>query len=276
MPDTNHPAWVRRLFKYGLALGVSLHLVTWTGCMVGPDFEPPQVKVPAGWTGTTQAPSIRPVTLAEIDLANWWIVFDDPTITSLIKRAIQSNLDLMQAEARIRQAWASRGIASSDMGPTVDAAGSYQRSRWPSSSGSAANQYQMGFDAGWELDIFGGVRRGIEAADADITATVETRRDVLVSLTAEVARNYIDLRAFQQRIAIAGKNLKTQEHTAKLTRQRFEGGFVGGLDVANAEAEVAETGRTLDGLPQPLRTRRPRRPRKHQIVKEQRAATVRP
>jgi multidrug efflux system outer membrane protein len=104
-----------------------------------------------------------------------------------------------------------------------------------------SNNYQAGFDAGWEIDIFGGVRRGIEAADADLQAAVETHRDVLVTLTAEVARNYIDLRAFQQRIAIARQNLKAQEHSAELTRQRFEGGFVSGLDVANAEAQVSTT-----------------------------------
>jgi NodT family efflux transporter outer membrane factor (OMF) lipoprotein len=103
------------------------------------------------------------------------------------------------------------------------------------------DQYFAGFDAAWELDIFGGVRRGIEAADADLQASVEARRDVLVTLTAEVARNYIDLRAFQERLAIARRNLEAQKHSAKLTRQRFEGGFASGLDVANAEAQVATT-----------------------------------
>jgi multidrug efflux system outer membrane protein len=128
----------------------------------------------------------------------------------------------------------------------VDATGAYQRSR-SSGAGSSqnegviSNQYQAGFDAGWELDIFGGVRREIEAADADLQAALETRRDVLVTLTAEVARNYIDLRAFQQRIAIARRNLTAQQHSAALTRQRFESGFAGGLDVANADAQVATT-----------------------------------
>jgi NodT family efflux transporter outer membrane factor (OMF) lipoprotein len=108
-----------------------------------------------------------------------------------------------------------------------------------------ANQYFAGFDAAWELDIFGGVRRSIEAADADLQASVEARRDVLVTLTAEVARNYIDLRAFQQRILIAQQNLAAQKHSAKLTRQRFEAGLASGLDVANAEAQVATTGAVI-------------------------------
>jgi len=249
MPD--HLTLGKRIFRYGIILAVFLQLGLWTGCMVGPDFATPKVQVPANWTGPSAAPAIQPATLAEQDLARWWTVFDDPNITSLVKRAIQSNLDLMQAEARIRQAWAGRGIAASGMGPTVDATGSFQRSQWPITNdiegrNSPINQYQVGFDAAWELDIFGGIRRGIEAADADIKATEENRRDVLVSLTAEVVRNYIELRAFQQRIAIARKNLKTQEHSAKLTRLRFEGGFVSGLDVANAEAEVATT---ASGIP---------------------------
>ena len=251
MNRPNHSAPAKRILRYGLILAALLYIITATGCMVGPNFEAPRVQVPTKWTGATTAPATQPATPAEKDLAAWWTVFDDPTITELINRAIQSNLDLMQAEARIRQAWASRGIAASGLGPTVDVSGSYERTQQPitkdiQGGNSSFNQYQIGFDAGWELDIFGGIRRGIEAADADIQSTVELRRDVLVSLTAEVARNYIDLRAFQQRIGIARKNLKTQEHSAKLTRQRFEGGFVSGLDVANADAQVATT---ASGIP---------------------------
>jgi NodT family efflux transporter outer membrane factor (OMF) lipoprotein len=224
--------------------------------MVGPNFERPQVQVPGNWVGPTKEDIAQPSTLAEQNLARWWTVFQDLTLTSLVERAVQSNLDLMRAEARIRQARAARGIAVSGIGPTVDATGSYQRSRHSVSNSNGgkgqrasvdqteeviSNNYQAGFDAGWEIDIFGGVRRGIEVADADLQAAVETRRDVLVTLTAEVARNYIDLRSFQERIAIARQNLKAQQHNAELTRQRFEGGFVSGLDVANAEAQVSTT-----------------------------------
>jgi NodT family efflux transporter outer membrane factor (OMF) lipoprotein len=215
--------------------------------MVGPDFQPPQVAVPANWFGPTSASPAEP---AGVDLARWWTVFDDPTLVSLEERAVRSNLDLMQAEARIRQARAARGIAASGLGPGVDATGAFQRSRSPGRTdnwqqgetrGVVSNTYDAGFDAGWELDVFGGIRRNIEAADADLQASVESRRDVLVTLTAEVARNYIELRAFQQRIEIARQNLATQQHSARLTRQRFEGGFVSGLDVANAEAQMAAT-----------------------------------
>ena len=177
------------------------------------------MQVPANWAG----PTIQAATLAEKDLARWWTIFEDPTLTSLVERAVESNLDLKLAEARIRQARAVRRGAASGLGPTVAATGSFQRAQSPGSSGTIvggdtngqiSNQYQAGFDAGWELDIFGGVRRGVEAADADLQAAMETRRDVLVTLTAEVARNYIDLRTFQQRIAIARQNLQAQERSS--------------------------------------------------------------
>ncbi len=229
-------------------LGLMLCLAVMTGCAVGPDFQPPQRQIPDEWTGPTAVPATEPVAPAEEGLAKWWTVFEDSTLTSLVERAVQSNLDMKLAEARIRQARAARRGALSGIGPTVNATGSFRRSQSPGSSGPGrdkegptTNQHQGGFDAGWELDIFGGVRRGVEAADADLQATVETCRDVLITLAAEVARNYIDLRAFQQRIAIAQKNLKAQQHSAELTRQRFQAGFVSGLDVANADAQVATT-----------------------------------
>ncbi len=227
-----------------MVLVIWLSAAILSGCMVGPNFQRPHTTLPADWSGPTVEP--RSATAAETELARWWTLFDDPTLVSLVDSAVQSNLDLRQAEARIRQARAARGVVAAGIGPTVDATGAYQRSRSSGagngkSEGVISNQYQAGFDAGWELDIFGGVRREIEAADADLQAAVETRRDVLVTLTAEVARNYIDLRAFQQRIAIARQNLAAQKHSADLTRQRFQGGFVGGLDVANADAQVATT-----------------------------------
>jgi len=232
-----------------LALLVGFWLVlSVTGCTVGPNFRSPVSQVPAGWAGLPTA--VEPLTSAETDLARWWSVFEDPILTSLVERAVDSNLDLKQAEAGIRQARAARGIAASGLGPSIDAAGTFQRSRSPGfarregiihGEASTSSLYQTGFDSGWELDIFGGIRRSVEAADADLLAAVETRRDVLVTLTAEVARNYIELRAFQQRIDIGQRNLKAQQDSARLTRLRFEAGFVSGLDVANADAQVATT-----------------------------------
>jgi NodT family efflux transporter outer membrane factor (OMF) lipoprotein len=236
------------------AFFIFLYAFTLSGCMVGPDFKPPQMAVPARWIEAAPVGAADP---PDADLARWWTVFDDPTLVTLEERAIRSNLDLMQAEARIRQARAARGVAAGGLGPTVDAGGAFQRSRSPGLSpnwqdgetrGVVSNSYDAGFDAGWELDIFGGIRRNIEAADADLQAAVEARRAVLVTLTAEVARSYIELRAFQQRIEIARQNLATQQHSARLTRLRFEGGLVSGLDVANAEAQMATTASTIPQL----------------------------
>ena len=235
---------LRDLVKLSLVFLTGLCVILISGCAVGPDFHRPQVSVPAGWAGPAAKAPQEPAASIDQKLADWWTVFQDPILTSLIERAAASNLDLKLAEARIREARAARGVAAGGLGPTLDASGAYQRSRSSADGGtgtSSRDQYQAGFDAGWEIDIFGGQRRNVEAADADLQAAVETLRDVLVSLTAEVARNYINLRAFQQQIVITQKNLAAQKHSAQLTRQRFEGGFVSGLDVANADAQSATT-----------------------------------
>ena len=240
-----------KMTGYGFLLTALACLALLTGCMVGPDFKPPHASMPGSWVGPVEKQTPEPTTEAEQTLATWWTEFSDPTLTRLIDQALRSNLDIMIAESRIRQAVAARAIAFSGIGPTLDVSGSYQRSRFPANSGNGgvtSNSFQSGFDAGWELDVFGGIRRGIEAANADVAATVENRRDVLVTLTAEVALNYVNLRAFQQRVDLARKNLKSQQHSAELTRQRFEGGFVSGLDVANANAQVATTSSQIPAL----------------------------
>jgi NodT family efflux transporter outer membrane factor (OMF) lipoprotein len=230
---------------------LSLSLLFLAGCMVGPNYHRPEVHVPENWAGPTLAGE-QAVQPSQNALAYWWRVFEDPMLSSLEERALESNLDLKLAGARIRQARAAKKGAQSALGPSADATASYQRSQSSGlrtdglaiegdREGLRSDQYQAGFDAAWEADIFGGARRGIEAADSDLSAAVEARQDVLVTLAAEVARNYVELRGLQQRIAIAGHNLKAQKHTAGLTRQRFEGGFASGLDVANAEAQVATT-----------------------------------
>jgi NodT family efflux transporter outer membrane factor (OMF) lipoprotein len=224
-----------------------------SGCMVGPNFHEPKVDAPRTWSSTspTTAPStqVSIATTQPADLRKWWLQFDDARLNSLIDRAIQSNLDLQLAAARVRQARASRGVVASGFWPTADVSASYTRSDTGGGRAtvngnvvsSGHDLYRAGLDASWELDVFGGVRRNIEAAEADIAAAVEDQRDVLVTLISEVALNYTDLRSFQQRIAIAKQNLEAQRRSAEVTRRRFAGGFVSGLDVANADAEVAST-----------------------------------
>jgi len=244
MLTQNDNTFRRQTRTGGLALMVGLYLMTVSGCLVGPDFKPPQTQVPAAWieTATPQPPSVAQFQ----DLVHWWTTFEDPMLSALVDRAIQSNLDLKLAQARIRQARAARNVTAAGLGPTVNGAGSYVRSASgvETATGSknlTSSLYRTGLDAAWELDIFGGVRRSVEAAEANIQAAVEDRRDVLVTLAAEVALNYTDLRSFQQQIIIAQQNLEAQRHTAEITRRRFQAGFVGALDVANANAQVAST-----------------------------------
>jgi len=226
-----------------LACAITLGALGIAGCTVGPDYQRPRVNMPGNWVGATTKPTTQPTTHTSItipqpaEMREWWKAFHDATLDSLIARALESNLDLQSAELRVRQARAARAVVASGLWPSVDASASYRRSR--SGGGGSADLYQAGFDASWEIDVFGGVRRSVEAANADIAAAIEDRRDVLVTLLSEVALNYMDLRGFQRQIAIAQKNLETERRSLDLTRRRFAGGFVSGLDVANAEADVA-------------------------------------
>ncbi len=231
-------------------------------CAVGPDHVSPEPAVPPAWHSLPASPRSQPsvATARPVPLVEWWRSFRDPILTSLVEHGIAANFERRQARARIRQARAARGVAGAGLWPTLDAATSYRRSFSGSSSGisgtsvsggsifipsggdqEARNLFQAGLDAAWELDIFGGVRRGIEAADADLEAAVEDDRDLLVSLAAEVGANYVDLRGLQQQIATARDNLEAQRHTAEITRKRHEAGFANALDVANAHAQEATT-----------------------------------
>ena len=224
---------MRRLNRISLCV-FYIFLLIITGCTVGPNYKPPQAAVPSSWIGTAGQ------TTAAVDLVHWWTGFNDPNLTSLIERAVNSNLDLKQAQSRLRQARAARKIASAGLWPTLDSTGKYTHSRTESIA-TTRDLWQSGMDAVWEIDIFGGVRRNVEAAESDIKAAVEDQRDVLVTLSAEVALNYIGLRGYQQEIVFAQNNLQAQKHTAELTRQRFSSGLVGALDVANADAQVGST-----------------------------------
>jgi outer membrane protein, multidrug efflux system len=231
------------------------------GCTVGPNYERPDLAAPVGWKEAQQTG----VDARSAELSRWWSAFNDPLLDSLVERAVRSNLDLRLAEARIREARASRVVTAAGAWPTVDVSGSYTRNRAsenaigapaqgavvaPSGGGPNLDQnlYRSGFDANWEIDVFGGVRRSVEAADATIEATVEDRRDVLVTLLGEVARNYIDLRGFQRQLAVARANLKTQQDTLELTQVRFQAGLASDLDVAQQEAQVNTTASQIPTL----------------------------
>ena len=226
-----------------------------SGCAVGPNYERPELAVPRVWNEGKQSG----VDTRSAELAQWWAAFNDPLLNSLIARGVESNLDLRIAEARIREARAARTVAAAGAWPTIDASGSYSRNRTSENALSFPSQgtggvsspafgreleqdlFRSGFDASWELDVFGRVRRSVEAADASIEASVENRRDVLVTLLGEVAKGYIDLRGFQRRLEVARANLKAQQETLDLTSVRFQAGLASDLEVAQAEAQVRQT-----------------------------------
>jgi NodT family efflux transporter outer membrane factor (OMF) lipoprotein len=212
------------------------------GCTVGPDYHRPEAGAPGpAWAGTREAPAGLSSVPTDADpgvLAAWWDRFQDPTLSALIGEALGSNLSLAQAQQRIRQARAAVDIAGAAFEPTVDASGSASRSR---SRAGTGNSYRAGFDASWEIDVFGGNRRAAEAADANLLATALDLEDLRVSLAAEVAATYLDLRGAQRQLAIARENLALQQQTLALTQDRFDAGFVSGLDVANARTLVANT-----------------------------------
>jgi NodT family efflux transporter outer membrane factor (OMF) lipoprotein len=233
---------IHRLFFFALLLLAG-------GCMVGPNFKPPHESVPTNWTGLadtrTNSAAASFATSSPAQLTAWWNKFDDPTLVWLVTEAFHTNLSLRLAESRLRQARASRGIVAGPLYPTLNANGLYNR--WAVNSISN-NYFAAGLDSVWELDIWGGTRRNIESADATIAAARESIHDTQVTLGAEIALDYIQLRAAQEQIAIAANNLKSEQRTASITRQRLAAGFVSALDVANAEAQAATTASAIPVL----------------------------
>ena len=218
------------------------------GCAaVGPDYSEPQLAVPAGWSAGTGTDAMDAVLLAR-----WWHGFGDPVLDRLVADALAANLDLAQARARLREARARRGVAGAALMPSVDASlsGSRSRSSGQSGSGSTRELYSAGFDASWELDVFGGVRRSVEAAQADLEASVESLSDTRVSLAAEVALNYIDLRTAEQRLAIAEESIAYRGENHQIIRWRQQAGLVSELDLAQATTDLESTRAVLP----PLRT----------------------
>lgn len=229
------------------------------GCNVGPNYAPPKPSAPAEWSSTLEG-GLKAESPGE--LSRWWMTLNDPQLDSLIERAVAGNLDLKEAKSRVLQARAQRGVIAADGLPQVDANASYSRSRASENAGPRSQQggvgqfqpsegtdlYVVGFDAGWELDLFGRNRRALEAADAEIAAAVESERDVLVTLLGEVARNYIEVRSFQNRLAITRSNIAVQQETVDLARSRSTAGITSELDLARSEAQLNSTTSALPSL----------------------------
>ena len=213
------------------------------GCTtVGPDYEAPVTALPEGWRAAGED-GLDPRTA---ELAGWWRKLEDPILDELVARALQTSLDVREARARVMEARALRKATAADLYPTLDAGARWERLGQSENTPFGEfvpdyDYYSAGFDAAWEIDLWGRVRRSVEAADAELGATIEDARDVAVSVAAETAINYVELRSFQQRAAIARDNVSLQEQTLELVRGRFEAGLVGESDVAQARTSVEST-----------------------------------
>jgi outer membrane protein, multidrug efflux system len=211
-----------------------LFLLVLAGCAaVGPDYVEPKLALPDAWSNA-------PAPVQRENLARWWERLGDPQLTGLIAQALQANLDLRSAQARLEQARARRALAGAQRLPSVGASAGAGVSHGSDAAGTVQS-YNAGFDASWEIDIFGARRRAVEAAEADLQSSEAAVAATRVSLAAEVARNYVELRTFQARLAIARNNLATQSETLQLTAWRAQAGLVSSLDVEQARANHEQT-----------------------------------
>jgi NodT family efflux transporter outer membrane factor (OMF) lipoprotein len=247
----------------------ALTLLALCGCAsVGPDFVTPDPMLPAVSFFGKPEPAIAEAKPAPVDFSGrdsrWWAVFCDPLLTSLAERVASANLDVATQTVRLAESRFQRGVTASAEFPSINGNASYQRELF-SENGIVSlaknlappgqpfvvppvSVWQTGFDASWEIDIWGRVRRQVEAADADVEASEFQRRDTLVSVLAELARDYIELRGIQAQIAVTKENLKSSIEILQLTKVRAEKGVTTGLDVENAAAQVEAVRASLPSL----------------------------
>lgn len=210
-----------------------------TACAVGPEYHEPKAAVPA------QFSEVTPRYATTDDSARFSKLFGDEQLAGLVNDALTANHDLRIALSRLNEARALRGATRLDLGPTITAAAGYTDQRLSQSQAGATPRdregYDAGFDAFWELDFFGRNRRALEASNADLQAAEAGLLDARISVAAEVARSYFELRGNQQRLAVARRNVENQGETLQLTRARLEGGTGTELDTSRATAQLAST-----------------------------------
>jgi NodT family efflux transporter outer membrane factor (OMF) lipoprotein len=261
------------LRRFSAAAGLLLAL---GACTVGPNFDPPEWMSPASWFTKKAEPIVREPSMpvAEPIDPNWWNLFNDPQLTALERRVAGENLDVQAATVRLAESRAQLGVVGAAQFPTFNANGSYTRQKASDvgvfanapnplgANGASGNTaggigsrklnafdvYQVGFDASWEIDLWGKVRRSVESSSASVEASAEARRAILLTNLAEVARDYIELRGNQTQIRIARDNLRTAQQSLQLTQQRATGGVTTDLDVANAAAQVRTTAAEIPRL----------------------------
>ncbi|MDH4416104.1 MAG: efflux transporter outer membrane subunit [Acidovorax sp.] len=217
-------------------------LVSGCASLSPPEGLLPLVAVPPAWAVSSGNAATSGAATA---LARWWTRFDDPQLTALVEQSLNANTSVRTAQASLQQARAQVDVQSAGLAPSVGASGSAQRSRANSSTG---NTFQAGFDASWEPDVFGRLRSGVNASEADARAAEASLADVQVSLAAEVAVNYIELRGLQQRLAIARSNLASQQETLQIAQWRLQAGLTTSLVTEQARAAAEQTAAQIPSL----------------------------
>jgi len=232
------------------------------GCAaVGPDYVPPKMAMPEKFNKapenfkkvkaeesknetTKPEKKEKPKLVEPKDLVKWWKTLDDPLLSNLVERAVKGNLDLKLAQSRVKEERARRGVARADRFPTVTGGGGATRQKTSNQTGfpgQTNSLYNAGFDATWEADLFGGIRRSVESAEATVEATQEALNDTLVTLVSEAALNYVEIRTFQARLAAAQKNQKAQEATFQLVQDRLAAGITTTLTLEQARYNLENT-----------------------------------
>lgn len=204
------------------------------GCIVvGPDVEKPTVSLPMKWSGGAAVKPSRPP-----ELSQWWQRLGDPILDELVDEAVAGNLDVATAKARVREARASYRQTVGSLLPSANGSGAASRSK---SYGDISSQFQAGLDASWELDLFGGNKRAVEAARYGMDAAEEELRAALLTMIGDVASNYVAARGYQARIALARRTAASQRETAAITRNKFEAGGATAADAATADGQASST-----------------------------------
>ena len=228
---------------FRLPMAAALALLAGCASTAPPGAALPTPPVPTAWSAT---PDTRAVPAAvATPLAQWWQRFGDPQMTDLVAQALQAHTSVRSARAALQQARAQAQVQQAGLLPSVNASGSAQRSR---SGGSTGNNFQLGFDAAWEPDVFGRLNAGADASEADARAAQASLDQVQVSLAAEVALNYITLRGQQERLSIARRNLTSQRETLQMTDWRVQAGLTTSLVSEQARAAAEQTAAQIPQL----------------------------
>jgi NodT family efflux transporter outer membrane factor (OMF) lipoprotein len=225
-------------------------------CQVGPDYRPHIMNVPEKWPDLEREGE-KALQAAETErLANWWITLDDPALSGLVKRVMEGNRNLKIALTRIRQARAAAGEAGKQLQPSVTGSSTYRRTQSgkptaddpdPSAFSVGSDYYNAGFDASWEIDLFGKKHRNLEAAAAELEASGEGYRAVLVSMVSEAVSGYVRLRTLQKQLEIVNNNLEIQEKALSVLEDKAAAGLIGSLQVQQARYNVENTRARLPG-----------------------------